>query len=601
MSEHRRDALTRRVLTALRMTVIAVGVASAVLGYVGLRAFLRGRPSLGISHAPGDLVYFDAEMFLLQSPPLGFGGPFPWTLALARFTAPIVAGYGLLELGALLFASRARRARVRRYRGHVIVCGATRTAAVLADKLRAEHPRVVTILPEGPRPEYGDVIVGDPSDRRTLLDAGVTRAQVVYACLDNGPSNVRVAAQVQTTCEGTPRPPKVYALIRDVEVCAHLRARRWSLAEPDWPKLDVFNPDELAAHATVRADQVGFDGEPPEIIIVGTGAFGRAVLVEFARRWNVRGDISRRPLRAVLLGRRAADVAALLRCRYPFLAGACEVTPRRVTLRQFARERNASHAPPAARLYLCQEDEEEAFKSALDSIQLWRAPPEQIVVRLSRLAELGRPFHATSGEQLFDAMGGRLRIVDVVATGCDPKLIRDDLAEYLARGVHEHYLRQAVLKGAELGSSPALTPWEHLPDEYRLANREHGEDVGRKLARIDCVLISRSGEFQDFRYLPAEVEFLAQQEHNRWMAERQRTGWTHGVFRDDERRLHPSLVPWARLPDAEREKDRDAVRALPEILADVGLAITRLHPSRFQVAGTSGPSTSAPRVSDGRD
>lgn len=579
MSEHRRDALSRRVLTALRLTVIAVGVASAVLGYLGLSAFLRGRPSLGISHAPGDLVYFDVEMFLLQSPPLGYGGPFPWTLALARFTAPIVAGYGLLELVALLFASRARRARVRRYKGHVIVCGGTRTAAMLADKLRVDHPHVVTILPEGTRTEYADVIVGDPSDRRTLLDAGVTRASVVYACLDSGPSNVRVCAQVQTTCEGAPRPPKLYALIRDVDVCAHLRARRWSRAEPDWPKLDVFNPDELAAQATVRADEVRFEGEPPEIIVVGTGAFGRAVLVEFARRWHARGDIGRRPLRAVLLGRRAADVAALLRRRYPFLAEACEVTPRRGTLRQFAEERNAKLAPPAARLYLCQEDEEEAFKDALDSIQLWRAPPERIVVRLSRLAELGRAFHAASREQLFDAMGGRLRVVDVVATGCDPKLIRDDLAEYLARGVHEHYLRQAMLKGGQLGSSPALTPWEHLSDEYRLANREHGEDVGRKLARIGCVLISRSGEFQDFRYLPAEVELLAREEHERWMAERRRAGWTYSVERDNERKLHPSLVSWARLPHAEREKDRDAVRALPEILADVGLAITRVRPS----------------------
>jgi hypothetical protein len=39
-------------------------------------------------------------------------------------------------------------------------------------------------------------------------------------------------------------------------------------------------------------------------------------------------------------------------------------------------------------------------------------------------------------------------------------------------------------------------------------------------------------------------------------------------------------VPWSELPEANRQKDRDVVRLLPEILAEFGLAVVRYDDSR---------------------
>jgi hypothetical protein len=50
------------------------------------------------------------------------------------------------------------------------------------------------------------------------------------------------------------------------------------------------------------------------------------------------------------------------------------------------------------------------------------------------------------------------------------------------------------------------------------------------------------------------------------MAARLVRGWKLGP-RDDARLLHPSLVPYAALPEAEKKKDRDQVRVLPDVLA----------------------------------
>jgi hypothetical protein len=72
-----------------------------------------------------------------------------------------------------------------------------------------------------------------------------------------------------------------------------------------------------------------------------------------------------------------------------------------------------------------------------------------------------------------------------------------------------------------------------------------------------------------------EIETLARVEHRRWAAERLLAGWRHGAARDDRARLHPDLVPYEELDEATREKDRDMVRALPEVLALAGMRMVR--------------------------
>ncbi len=88
-----------------------------------------------------------------------------------------------------------------------------------------------------------------------------------------------------------------------------------------------------------------------------------------------------------------------------------------------------------------------------------------------------------------------------------------------------------------------------------------------KLAAIGCRVVD--GSASNFAFTDAEIEVLARMEHRRWSGERLLRGWRPGE-RDDERRLHPDLKPFEELDDDGREKDRDAVRAIPEVLAQVG-------------------------------
>ena len=70
------------------------------------------------------------------------------------------------------------------------------------------------------------------------------------------------------------------------------------------------------------------------------------------------------------------------------------------------------------------------------------------------------------------------------------------------------------------------------------------------------------------------MEQLARNEHDRWASDLERKGWRWGPApKDPENRTHPLLVDWHELAEEEREKDRDSIRAIPTMLALVGLEL----------------------------
>jgi hypothetical protein len=154
----------------------------------------------------------------------------------------------------------------------------------------------------------------------------------------------------------------------------------------------------------------------------------------------------------------------------------------------------------------------------------------------------------------------------------------DDLVDRLARAIHECYLREQGADGVAMGSRPAMVAWDRLSQDLRDANRAQARAIGAKLAAVGCGLAASTVDVDPFRFTDAEVEALARQEQVRWYTERRAAGWRYGHVRDDGTKLHPDLVSWDQLSEDDRDKDRDAVRNLPHVLASVGLMIVRSRP-----------------------
>jgi hypothetical protein len=76
--------------------------------------------------------------------------------------------------------------------------------------------------------------------------------------------------------------------------------------------------------------------------------------------------------------------------------------------------------------------------------------------------------------------------------------------------------------------------------------------------------------------LPADLEPMAEAEHNGWMAQRAQNGWSWAATRDDAAKKHPSMLPYAQLPEREKEKDRSNIRHYPAFAARAGFRIVAL-------------------------
>ncbi|HTW91595.1 MAG TPA: RyR domain-containing protein [bacterium] len=74
------------------------------------------------------------------------------------------------------------------------------------------------------------------------------------------------------------------------------------------------------------------------------------------------------------------------------------------------------------------------------------------------------------------------------------------------------------------------------------------------------------------------TERLAENAHDVWALQRIAQGWTWGEERDDKTKTHPDLMPYANLPESEKEFDRStAMETLKAIIA-LGYSIARREP-----------------------
>jgi len=122
-----------------------------------------------------------------------------------------------------------------------------------------------------------------------------------------------------------------------------------------------------------------------------------------------------------------------------------------------------------------------------------------------------------------------------------------------------------------------MQPWEELAEDLRESNRQQTDDIAAKLRAIGCEPRAAAGpQPVAFVFTQAEVEKLTAMEHERWVAERRAAGWVAGPERDTERKITPYLVPYAELPEEVKEWDRQAARAIPEVLAAAGFEAHRL-------------------------
>jgi hypothetical protein len=566
-------------VTATRVIFILAGLASLVLGYVGLDAYLaRTNPEV---RNPLNVLYDTLQLYVLGSDPLQNGNGFPLALQIARFAAPTVTLYALTEAIRLLMASELRRFRARRAVGHVVVCGDTSVARTLAGKLHDAGRRVVVVRtqPIGPlefrrRSLLG--VNGEPSDPDVLRGAGVSQAAVVYACTEDSAANVRIATTAARLVAGGRGTTAIYGEIHDPDQALALQARRLGATESAELRLDFFNLDQLAVHVLLtQQPMITEPGEVPRLLVVGDSPFARALLVEIARQWRLRRSDENLRAEVDFVAPGAVRILATLRRQQPVLGEGAEVVAHEADLDELLAAM-ATSGRRYDRAFLCYRGEEQSLQIGLTTHRLWLVVRGSVIVPVDKLAGLADAFSADFPRPLLDQLDGRLQLFPKVAAGCDPTLIAQDLPERLAQLIHERWVRACRHREVPPGSTRALVDWAHLDEAHRAANRLQAADIGPKLYLVGCGIMPRTEHDEDFDFTGSEIELLARQEQLRWAEAARAKGWRRGGVRDDDRRLSPYLVDWEQLPGDGQDQCRDAVRDIPEILAEAGFQVVRL-------------------------
>jgi len=152
--------------------------------------------------------------------------------------------------------------------------------------------------------------------------------------------------------------------------------------------------------------------------------------------------------------------------------------------------------------------------------------------------------------------------------------------EELAEAAHELYLVEARARGETPQTNTAFRPWAELPDDLKDANRAQVADIPNKLRQLGYDLAPGDGlPASEIKKTDAQVEELSIREHDRWMKDRVRHGWTFAPVRDNLRKLNPLLVPWEQLSEVEKEKDRDTIRNIPRLIQKAGFRVRKLSDS----------------------
>lgn len=75
--------------------------------------------------------------------------------------------------------------------------------------------------------------------------------------------------------------------------------------------------------------------------------------------------------------------------------------------------------------------------------------------------------------------------------------------------------------------------------------------------------------------LLALTEAVAENTHEVWSQSRLSEGWTYGPRRNDAKRKHPCLIPYADLPEVEKAYDRNTAMNAIKLIVKLGYRIEK--------------------------
>lgn len=126
---------------------------------------------------------------------------------------------------------------------------------------------------------------------------------------------------------------------------------------------------------------------------------------------------------------------------------------------------------------------------------------------------------------------------------------------------HDHLLKGAVTKKEAGGDTETVAvtayPYEIIAEVCHEANRiwcqSHGDYSQKTWSEAEQW--QRDSAISGARFRLDNPNAGKDAQHNAWMKEKVDAGWVYGEVKDAEKKTHPCIVPFEKLPEFQQKKD----------------------------------------------
>jgi RyR domain/TrkA-N domain len=492
----------------------------------------------------------------------------PWQLQVARLAVPLIAALATFDVIVGAITRPVRLAIMPHVRGHIIVVGVDRIAEAALRTLAARGQQIVIVVASisGAQQErlesFGFTILeADPDQPSTFSGLNIAKAAALFLIYDEDVKNIELAMQIMALNEKR--------ALNAPRLVLALQIARDDLARELDPTLDALTRTKRARYDrlcidrdTIREDlrllaPVYLKQDTTtrsHVLVFGLSGNWQQVLMQLIISAQDHPDLSAAITLVANLEEKAKLAAWLqtmpdlhLVAQIAVLDGDSGLLSSAATLETWPFRTLAPQLvvvlrpdPDSVGTVLALRRRGNAFGIDVQPILVRRTREDTLLSQLAGSGPRNIPF------------GGILRTATM-------ERVLDHKGDDNAMKLHQHYVERASTLPP--GSLNALNAWEQLSENLRHANRASAEHAP--------ILFKAMGlEKHDLASLsPESLDRLARIEHRRWMADRLDRGWRSGAARDDDRLIHPNIVPFDALSADDQEKDRDAVRVHARILS----------------------------------
>jgi voltage-gated potassium channel Kch len=567
------------------LVVLGLGILSLVLGAIG---FLHGKGPDGLSMGIVDAFYNSMRLFHMHFDQAPY--PLPWELQIARFLAPIVLWTTLFKGFIMVARSHGHGLKHLFQSRFVVICGLGQKGLQLALQCQKNHEWVI-VIEKNPNNELLSIcddngiycLIGDATELTVLKQARVVHAKEIIIVTPEDETNLRIAIHVRNLeLHDKSACLKCFVHLENI----HLRERLQQVFKNengtrgccDLNFFDIYDGEARRVLLQLPLDGAGIAKDDPRsvhVVIFGFGRMGRSLALRAAKMGHFSNG---KKLRISVIDRTADRQREHFLFHYPVLENdtICDLKFHQIDAQSFTARRLvegwASEKNTLLHFFVCLDDNASAVEVGLRLQEtLANRTDCNLWVRVKTSASLSKILETPP------RIGPQIRAFGMLENNCCDQAFRHELNGPVAHALHIGYLndmekRRAV--GETIPKRLAEVPWEDLGEEFKESNRQAADQIPIKVRALGYHIGDLKTESNPIRALTREQKrILAPMEHARWCAERWLAGWSHNEKRDDEHHLHPDLVPWQNLPDAERRIDHAQIEQFANALAANGQGI----------------------------